>query len=110
MTTPDHWPPDAIPEQTGRTILITGATTGIGLQTAKVRAAHGARLIFSGRTRSKLDKAVREIHTSLSGTRRNRANDSRETRTDTGKTGGQTHQTAGTPSAGPNQATSTPPP
>ena len=56
-----HWTPAAIPDQTGRTALITGANSGIGLQTARVLATHGARVILAGRDRSRLDAAAAEI-------------------------------------------------
>jgi NAD(P)-dependent dehydrogenase (short-subunit alcohol dehydrogenase family) len=53
-----HWTPDDIPDQTGRTALITGANSGIGLETARVLAARGARVILAGRDQAKLDGAV----------------------------------------------------
>ncbi|UGT61012.1 SDR family NAD(P)-dependent oxidoreductase [Nocardia asteroides] len=50
-----------IPDQTGRTALVTGATSGIGLGTARVLAARGARVIVAGRDRAKLDEAVEVV-------------------------------------------------
>jgi NAD(P)-dependent dehydrogenase (short-subunit alcohol dehydrogenase family) len=61
MTDHDHWTPDAIADQTGRTALITGANSGIGLETARVLARHGARVILAGRSQPKLDAAVRTL-------------------------------------------------
>lgn len=45
----------------GKTVLITGASSGIGAATAKAAAAKGARAILLARTRSKLDEIVEEI-------------------------------------------------
>lgn len=56
-----HWTPDDIPDQTGRTALITGAGSGIGLETARVLAARGARVILAGRHQAKLDEAVEVV-------------------------------------------------
>ncbi|PXX69299.1 NAD(P)-dependent dehydrogenase (short-subunit alcohol dehydrogenase family) [Nocardia tenerifensis] len=56
-----HWTPDDIPDQSGRTALITGAGSGIGLETARVLAARGARVILAGRNQSKLDEAVEVV-------------------------------------------------
>lgn len=41
----------------GRTYLVTGASSGIGLATAELLATCGARLIISGRDASKLERA-----------------------------------------------------
>jgi len=58
-----HWTPDDIADQTGRTALITGANSGIGLQTARVLAAHGARVILAGRSQARLDQATQAVRT-----------------------------------------------
>lgn len=42
--------------------VITGGSTGIGLATAKVFIAEGAKVIITGRTQSTLDAAVKEIN------------------------------------------------
>ena len=62
-----HWTPDDITDQTGRTALITGANSGIGLETARVLAAHGARLIMAGRTAAKLEEAVALVRRTTPG-------------------------------------------
>lgn len=49
-----------------QTILITGATDGIGLETAKRLAADGHTLLIHGRSASKLEATV-ELLTTLSG-------------------------------------------
>ena len=38
-----RWTNDDIPDQTGRTIIITGANSGLGLRSAEALAATGAR-------------------------------------------------------------------
>lgn len=62
-----HWTPEDIADQTGRTALITGANSGIGLGTSRVLATHGARIILVGRDQSKLDEAARSIRAGLPG-------------------------------------------
>ncbi len=45
----------------GRIVLVTGATDGIGLQTALEIARTGAHVVVHGRSAAKVDKARREI-------------------------------------------------
>lgn len=44
-----------------KTMLITGATDGIGLETAKMLASMGHTLLLHGRNRSKLETVVKEL-------------------------------------------------
>lgn len=46
---------------TGKTAMITGASSGIGLAIARTFAAEGAQVVISGRNRDALDDAVQEI-------------------------------------------------
>jgi NAD(P)-dependent dehydrogenase (short-subunit alcohol dehydrogenase family) len=43
------WTVDDIPDQTGRTAVVTGGTSGLGLETAAALAAHGARVVLTAR-------------------------------------------------------------
>ncbi|WP_443478345.1 SDR family NAD(P)-dependent oxidoreductase [Novosphingobium aerophilum] len=53
----------------GKIALITGATSGIGLATAKVFAGEGAKVFITGRRQDVLDKAVAEIGGDVTGIR-----------------------------------------
>ena len=44
-----RWTDADVPDQTGRTALVTGATGGLGLQVAKRLAAHGASVLIGSR-------------------------------------------------------------
>ena len=46
---------------TGRTVLVTGSTAGIGKATALGLAAMGARVAITGRDRGRAEDAAREI-------------------------------------------------
>ncbi|MGH3723743.1 MAG: SDR family NAD(P)-dependent oxidoreductase [Mycobacterium sp.] len=59
MTT--HWTADDIPDQTGRVVVITGANTGLGLETASALAGVGARVVFAVRDLDKGAAAIAEI-------------------------------------------------
>lgn len=55
------WTPSDIPDQSGRTVVITGANSGIGLRAAFHLADHGARVIMACRNRDKAETARREL-------------------------------------------------
>jgi len=48
-----RWTAADLPDQTGRTWLVTGATSGIGLETARAASAVGAELVLAVRNRAK---------------------------------------------------------
>jgi NAD(P)-dependent dehydrogenase (short-subunit alcohol dehydrogenase family) len=55
--TADRWTPDRIADQTGRTFVVTGATSGLGLVTARTLIAKGAHVIVAVRDESKARRA-----------------------------------------------------
>lgn len=50
-----------IPDQRGRVAVVTGANGGLGLQTARVLAGKGARVVLAARDQAKLAGAVEAI-------------------------------------------------
>ncbi len=50
-----------IPDLGGRTAIVTGANSGIGLTTAQALAAHGARVIFAVRDQSRGEAAAATV-------------------------------------------------
>lgn len=55
------WTATDIPDQTGRTAVITGANTGLGFETAKALALHGARVVLAVRNLDKGKEAQARI-------------------------------------------------
>jgi NAD(P)-dependent dehydrogenase (short-subunit alcohol dehydrogenase family) len=51
----------------GKTAVITGGNSGIGLATAKTFAAEGAHVYITGRRQGELDEAVKQIGNSVTG-------------------------------------------
>jgi len=52
---------DHIPDQTGRTIVVTGANSGLGLHTSTALAAKGARVLMACRSPERGAAAVKEV-------------------------------------------------
>jgi NAD(P)-dependent dehydrogenase (short-subunit alcohol dehydrogenase family) len=50
-----------MPDLAGKTVVITGANSGIGLEAARAFAAHGAHVVFAVRTESKGQAAAATI-------------------------------------------------
>jgi NAD(P)-dependent dehydrogenase (short-subunit alcohol dehydrogenase family) len=48
-----RWTLEHMPDQTGRTVLVTGASSGLGLRSAEALAAKGARLLLACRNATK---------------------------------------------------------
>ncbi|MFI9504301.1 oxidoreductase [Nocardia sp. NPDC052566] len=55
------WKPTEIPDQTGRTFVITGANGGLGAETTKVLAAKGATIIMACRNAAKAQEVADAI-------------------------------------------------
>jgi NAD(P)-dependent dehydrogenase (short-subunit alcohol dehydrogenase family) len=53
----------------GKTALVTGATSGIGLATAHTMTAEGAHVFITGRNQPAIDNAVSAIGNSVTGIR-----------------------------------------
>jgi len=53
-----NWTADDIPSQQGKTILITGANSGLGLEAAKVLSSKGAQVIMTARNLKSGNEAI----------------------------------------------------
>ncbi|MEM7016986.1 MAG: SDR family NAD(P)-dependent oxidoreductase, partial [Pseudomonadota bacterium] len=56
-----HFTEDSVPDQSGKTILITGSNTGIGYEAARVLAGRGARILLGCRSPEKAQVACDDI-------------------------------------------------
>ena len=59
------WSAADIPDQHGRTAVVTGANGGLGLETGRQLAAKGAHVVMAVRNQKKAAAAVDEIRTSV---------------------------------------------
>jgi len=58
---PGRWTAEAIPKAGGRVAVITGANSGIGLETASMLAARGATVVLACRDTEKAARAAGEV-------------------------------------------------
>jgi len=57
----EKWTSDSIPNQAGKIGIVTGSSSGIGFEAARVLANKGAEIIIAVRNKEKGDKAVQKI-------------------------------------------------
>jgi NAD(P)-dependent dehydrogenase (short-subunit alcohol dehydrogenase family) len=62
-----NWIPAHLPDQSGRTYVVTGATAGIGYFAAEQLAAAGAQVVLASRSQSKLRVAEGAIRSQVPG-------------------------------------------
>jgi NAD(P)-dependent dehydrogenase (short-subunit alcohol dehydrogenase family) len=61
------WTAADAPDQTGRTALVTGANSGLGLQTTLALARNGARVLMACRDRERGQAALQQVQTQVPG-------------------------------------------
>ena len=62
----DNWTDTDIPDQHGRVAIVTGANTGLGFETARLLAEHGAQVILAVRDEEKGRQAAARINGDVS--------------------------------------------
>ena len=50
-----------VPDQSGSTVVITGANTGLGYEAARVLSGRGARVLIACRSQQKAEDAIARI-------------------------------------------------
>jgi NAD(P)-dependent dehydrogenase (short-subunit alcohol dehydrogenase family) len=62
-----RWTASDIPDQTGTTIVVTGANSGLGLRSSEALAAKGARVLLACRNATKAATALESVKAMASG-------------------------------------------
>jgi NAD(P)-dependent dehydrogenase (short-subunit alcohol dehydrogenase family) len=60
---------DSVPDQTGRTVLVTGANSGLGLEATRILAGRGARVLVACRSPEKGERAVAPLRAAFPSAR-----------------------------------------
>ncbi|MFQ5514061.1 MAG: oxidoreductase [Myxococcota bacterium] len=63
----ERWSEREIPDLTGRTMIVTGANSGLGYETSRTLAAHGAHVILACRDVARARDAIGRIRSSVAG-------------------------------------------
>jgi NAD(P)-dependent dehydrogenase (short-subunit alcohol dehydrogenase family) len=61
------WKPDRLPDLTGKTYVITGGNSGLGLDAARLLGKAGANLVLACRSLDKAEAAKRELQPAMKG-------------------------------------------
>jgi NAD(P)-dependent dehydrogenase (short-subunit alcohol dehydrogenase family) len=69
MDRTNKWNAGNIPEQQGKVVIVTGSSSGIGFQDAKVLAEKNAEVIIAVRNEGKADKAAEKIRAAYKNAR-----------------------------------------
>lgn len=69
MSQPPRWAEVDLPDQRGKTAVVTGANTGLGFQVARLLAGHGADVVMACRNETKADAAADRIRVQFPGAR-----------------------------------------
>ena len=64
-----RWGAGDVPDQTGRIALVTGANSGLGLQTALGLARAGSRVLMTSRSPERGEAALRRVREQVPGAR-----------------------------------------
>lgn len=59
------WTQTDIPDQSGRVAIVTGANSGIGLETARELARKGAHVVLACRSQARADEAISDLRSDL---------------------------------------------
>jgi NAD(P)-dependent dehydrogenase (short-subunit alcohol dehydrogenase family) len=63
----ERWTAQSIPRQDGRTAVVTGANSGLGLVTTRELARAGARVVMAVRDTAKGERAAEDVRAAVSG-------------------------------------------